>query len=215
MSNDPIILAFSGGLDTSFCVPWLKETYGRDVITATVDTGGIDATAAQQLEDRSRALGAIEHVLVDCKQAFFDDVIRFLIAGNVLCGQAYPLCVGAERGLQAARLALSQRVEGLGDHPRLHLAAADGADDRPVAVHEHLGARPPGHRPVGADHGAQNDGPPRVDRGHEIVQHVGHGDHSRCASRCVRARIASRSASRTSPPRTRHSPATITSRTWE
>ena len=44
MSNDnsPIILAFSGGLDTSFCVPWLRETYGRDVITATIDTGGID-----------------------------------------------------------------------------------------------------------------------------------------------------------------------------
>jgi argininosuccinate synthase len=105
VSNDPIILAFSGGLDTSFCVPWLKETYGRDVITATVDTGGIDTDAAQQLEERSRALGAIEHVLVDCKQDFFDDVIRFLIAGNVLRGQAYPLCVGAERGLQAARLA--------------------------------------------------------------------------------------------------------------
>ena len=45
MSNDPspIILAFSGGLDTSFCVPWLKETYGRDVVTVTVDTGGIQA----------------------------------------------------------------------------------------------------------------------------------------------------------------------------
>src|SRR5690606_1939795 len=41
--NNPIVLAFSGGLDTSFCVPWLKETYGRDVVTATVNTGGIDA----------------------------------------------------------------------------------------------------------------------------------------------------------------------------
>jgi argininosuccinate synthase len=107
LSHDqsPIILAFSGGLDTSFCVPWLKETYGRDVITATVDTGGIDAAAAQQLEERSQALGAIEHVLIDCKQDFFDDVIRHLLAGNVLRGQAYPLCVGAERGLQASRLA--------------------------------------------------------------------------------------------------------------
>jgi argininosuccinate synthase len=105
VSKDPIILAFSGGLDTSFCVPWLKETYGRDVITATVDTGGIDAAAAQALEDRALALGAIEHVLIDCKQDFFDGVIRYLVAGNVLRGQAYPLCVGAERGLQAARLA--------------------------------------------------------------------------------------------------------------
>ena len=107
MSNDnsPIILAFSGGLDTSFCVPWLKENYGRDVITACVDTGGIDADAAVALEKRAMALGAIEHLLIDAKQDFFDSVIRYLIAGNVLRGQAYPLCVGAERGLQAARLA--------------------------------------------------------------------------------------------------------------
>ncbi len=107
MSKDqsPIILAFSGGLDTSFCVPWLKENYGRDVITACVDTGGIDADAAVALEQRALALGAIEHVLVDAKQEFFDTVIRYLIAGNVLRGQAYPLCVGAERGLQAERLA--------------------------------------------------------------------------------------------------------------
>jgi len=101
----PIILAFSGGLDTSFCVPWLKETYGRDVITATVDTGGIDAAGARDLAEKSVALGAIEHVLLDCKQVFFDSVIRFLIAGNIRRGHLYPLCVGAERGLQAAELA--------------------------------------------------------------------------------------------------------------
>ena len=103
--NSPIILAFSGGLDTSFCVPWLKETYGRDVVAATIDTGGIDAQAAIALRERALALGAIEHVIIDCKQDFFDTVIRYLIAGNVLRGQAYPLCVGAERGLQAERLA--------------------------------------------------------------------------------------------------------------
>jgi len=103
--NSPIILAFSGGLDTSFCVPWLKENCGRDVVTACVDTGGIDAAAAQSLKERSLALGAIEHVLIDAKQEYFDTVIRYLIAGNVLRGNAYPLCVGAERGVQAAKLA--------------------------------------------------------------------------------------------------------------
>jgi argininosuccinate synthase len=114
MSNDrsPIILAFSGGLDTSFCVPWLKENYGRDVITACVDTGGIDAKAATALHDKALALGAIEHILIDAKQDFFDTVIRHLIAGNVLRGHAYPLCVGAERGLQAARLATLARERG-------------------------------------------------------------------------------------------------------
>lgn len=114
MSNDtsPIILAFSGGLDTSFCVPWLKENYGREVITACVDTGGIDEAAAVALEKRAMDLGAIEHVLIDAKQDFFDTVIKHLIAGNVLRGQAYPLCVGAERGLQAARLAQIARERG-------------------------------------------------------------------------------------------------------
>jgi len=103
--QSPIILAFSGGLDTSFCVPWLKENYGRDVITATIDTGGIDTGTAEDLEQRALALGAIEHVRIDARQSFFDDVIRHLIAGNVLRGNSYPLCVGAERGLQAERLA--------------------------------------------------------------------------------------------------------------
>ena len=110
--QSPIILAFSGGLDTSFCVPWLKENYGRDVITACVDTGGIDADAAVTLEERARALGAIEHILIDAKQDFFDTVIRHLIAGNVLRGNAYPLCVGAERGLQAERLAQLAKDRG-------------------------------------------------------------------------------------------------------
>ena len=107
MTNDttPIILAFSGGLDTSFCVPWLAENHGRDVITATVDTGGIDEEQAAHLQERAHALGATEHVLLDRKEAFFATVIRHLIAGNVRRGQFYPLCVGAERGLQAQTLA--------------------------------------------------------------------------------------------------------------
>lgn len=114
MSKDksPIILAFSGGLDTSFCVPWLKENYERDVVTVCIDTGGIDAAAARELEVRAKALGAIEHVLIDAKDAFFESVIRYLIAGNVLRGHAYPLCVGAERGVQAARLANIAKERG-------------------------------------------------------------------------------------------------------
>ncbi len=107
MTDDstPILLAFSGGLDTSFCVPWLKETYHRDVVTVTVDTGGIDADASARLRDRAERLGASEHVLLDRKQVFFERVIRYLIAGNVRRGHLYPLCVGAERGIQAQALA--------------------------------------------------------------------------------------------------------------
>jgi argininosuccinate synthase len=111
---EPILLAFSGGLDTSFCVPWLKETYRRPVITVTVDTGGIDAAAAQSLTERSVLLGAIEHHLIDARAAYFDQVLKFLIMGNVRRGNMYPLCVGAERVLQAqtiARMALSLNTQ--------------------------------------------------------------------------------------------------------
>ncbi len=103
--ESPIILAFSGGLDTSFCVPWLQATYERPVVTVTVNTGGLDDDTAADLEARALALGAQEHVLVEARQTFFDRMIRYLIAGNVRRGQLYPLCVGAERGIQAALLA--------------------------------------------------------------------------------------------------------------
>jgi argininosuccinate synthase len=103
--DEPILLAFSGGLDTSFCVPWLKDTYRRPVITVCVDTGGIDAAAARSLEERSRALGAIEHHLIDARSAYFNQVLKFLIMGNIRRGGLYPLCVGAERVLQAQTIA--------------------------------------------------------------------------------------------------------------
>jgi len=104
-TNSPIILAFSGGLDTSFCVPWLKKKYGRPVVTVCINTGGLDEKAAEDLEARAMGLGALEHILVEGRQVFFDKVIRFLIAGNVRRGHLYPLCVGAERGIQAMLLA--------------------------------------------------------------------------------------------------------------
>ena len=102
---EPILLAFSGGLDTSFCVPWLKDTYQRPVITVTVDTGGIDAAAARSLAARSVELGAIEHHLIDARAAYFDQVLKFLVMGNIRRGGLYPLCVGAERVLQAQTIA--------------------------------------------------------------------------------------------------------------
>jgi len=110
--NSPIILAFSGGLDTSFCVPWLKEQYGRPVVTVCVNTGGLDDAAAADLEQRALELGARQHMLIEARPLFFERVIRHLIAGNVRRGQLYPLCVGAERGVQAALLAEAAREQG-------------------------------------------------------------------------------------------------------
>ncbi|HET9300320.1 MAG TPA: argininosuccinate synthase domain-containing protein, partial [Candidatus Polarisedimenticolaceae bacterium] len=108
----PVVLAFSGGLDTSFCVPYLRETLGRPVITVTVDTGGLDALSRKELASRAEALGAAEHVLVDARRPYFDDVLRFLIYGNVRRGGVYPLCVGAERAVQAREVARAARALG-------------------------------------------------------------------------------------------------------
>jgi argininosuccinate synthase len=112
--TQPIVLAYSGGLDTSFLVPWLRENYQRPVITVTVDTGGIDAAAAQTLRERALALGAVEHHQIDARADYFDQVLKYLIIGNVRRGQLYPLCVGAERVMQAQTIALMARKLGTG-----------------------------------------------------------------------------------------------------
>lgn len=109
-----VVLAYSGGLDTSFCVPWLKERLGAEVIAVTVDTGGLDDAARRALHDRALALGAARHVLVDARARYFDETLSFLIMGNVLRGHVYPLCVGAERGLQARIVAEVARDAGAG-----------------------------------------------------------------------------------------------------
>ncbi|HEX6900528.1 MAG TPA: argininosuccinate synthase [Thermoanaerobaculia bacterium] len=124
--SDPIMLAFSGGLDTSFCIPWLAETYGRPVVTVTVDTGGFDASAAADLAARSKTLGAADHILVDAREEFFRKVLRFLIFGNVRRGQVYPICVGAERSIQAQEVA--KAAARLGTRTVAHGSTAAGND---------------------------------------------------------------------------------------
>ncbi len=127
MSNEqPIVLAYSGGLDTSFLVPWLKENYGRPVITVTVDTGGIDAAGAKTLHERALALGAVGHHQIDARADYFEQVLRFLVMGNVRRGQLYPLCVGAERVMQAQTIALMARK--LGTNSIAHGCTAAGND---------------------------------------------------------------------------------------
>ena len=111
-ANAPILLAFSGGLDTSFCVPWLKETYGRPVVTVTVNTGGIDVSAARELDGRAQTLGAMAHHLIDARREYFERVLKWLLIGNVRRGQLYPLCVGAERSIQAQTVAAQARRLG-------------------------------------------------------------------------------------------------------
>lgn len=111
-----IVLAFSGGLDTSFCVPFLKETYEQDVTTVTVDTGGFTEADKASLEEKALRLGALQHFTIDAKQHLFDNVLAYLIKGNIQKGQLYPLCVGPERvsqSIQVARAAIELGADAI------------------------------------------------------------------------------------------------------
>ena len=112
--TERLLLAYSGGLDTSFLVTWLTRERGYEVVTLHVDCGGSTATERDQLRARSLALGAVDHIEVDARAQLFDSVLRWLIAGNVRRGGTYPLCVAAERGLQAEQLARKARELGIG-----------------------------------------------------------------------------------------------------
>lgn len=134
-----ILLAYSGGLDTSFLAAWFVEQ-GHEVHTCTVDCGGLDDAARADLEARAHALGASSHRLVDARERMVQEVLRWLIAGNVRRGGTYPLSVGAERGLQATILV---RLAAEGHYDALaHGCTAAGNDqvrfDGAIAA---LGAR--------------------------------------------------------------------------
>ena len=107
-----VLLAFSGGLDTSFCVVYLKEQ-GWSVNTATVDTGGFSAEELARIEAASATLGAVSHRTVDARNTLFDGFLRYLIYGNVLRGQVYPLSVSAERVCQAQAIVAVAKELGL------------------------------------------------------------------------------------------------------
>jgi argininosuccinate synthase len=104
-----VILAFSGGLDTSFCVLHLKEK-GFDVITATIDTGGLSASELKRIEKRSKELGAAKHISIDAKKEIFDEIISNLIKANGLYQGIYPnMC--ADRYTIAKHLASIAKKE--------------------------------------------------------------------------------------------------------
>src|SRR5687767_10914241 len=96
-----VVVAFSGGLDTSYCVKYLSDDRGFEVHTITVNTGGFDAEEVKAIEQRATNLGVASHKTVDETKNYYDKVIRFLVYGNVLKNNTYPLSVSAERMSQA------------------------------------------------------------------------------------------------------------------
>lgn len=104
MSKGICVLAFSGGLDTTFCVLHLQEL-GYQVVTAAVNTGGFDAIERARITRLSAELGAIQHFDIDARATLWSDYLRYLVFGNVLRGNLYPLSVSAERVCQARSVA--------------------------------------------------------------------------------------------------------------
>ncbi|MCD6374806.1 MAG: argininosuccinate synthase [Caldisericaceae bacterium] len=103
--NKKVVLAFSGGLDTTYCAKYLAEEKGLDVYTITVNTGGFSEKEVQDLETKAAALGVLEHKTVNIEQQFYQQGIRYLIYGNVLRNGTYPLSVSAERVFQVMAIA--------------------------------------------------------------------------------------------------------------
>lgn len=100
MMKKKIVLAFSGGLDTSFCVPYLKEQ-GFEVHTAFVNTGGFSAKEEENIQKRALELGAKTHTTSNVVDEYYNKGIKYLIFGNVLKNSTYPLSVSSERIFQA------------------------------------------------------------------------------------------------------------------
>lgn len=99
--KEKVVLAFSGGLDTSFCVPYLINEKGLEVHTVVVNTGGFSAEESKQIEERALALGATTHTHIDAVQDYYKRGVKYLIFGNVLKNNTYPLSVSSERFFQA------------------------------------------------------------------------------------------------------------------
>lgn len=112
--KNKIVLAYSGGLDTSFCCIYLTQDLGYEVHSVLVDTGGFNDEELKGIEERAYKMGVTSHNVVDEKENYYNTCIRFLIYGNVLKNNTYPLSVSAERVSQATAIAKYAKNIGAG-----------------------------------------------------------------------------------------------------
>lgn len=112
MSKKIVVLAYSGGLDTSFCVKYLTEDKGYEVHSVLVDTGGFSDQELKEVEERAIFMGVKNHITIKATNDFYQNCIRYMIYGNTLRNNTYPLSVSAERVFQAKSIAEYARKIG-------------------------------------------------------------------------------------------------------
>lgn len=104
MTKPIVVLAYSGGLDTSFCIKYLTEEKNMIVHAALVDTGGFDEAAIRAVEEKAYALGASRFIHLNAVPRYYKSCVRYLVFGNILRNSTYPLSVSAERVFQALEI---------------------------------------------------------------------------------------------------------------
>ena len=101
MTKEKVVLAFSGGLDTSYCAKYLSDEKGFDVYSVVINTGGFSATELAEIERKAYHLGVFHHETIDVTQEYYSKCIKYMIFGNILKNNTYPLSVSSERAFQA------------------------------------------------------------------------------------------------------------------
>ncbi len=100
-----VVLGFSGGLDTTFCTKYLSEDKGYEIHSIIVNTGGFSKKELDKIEKHAYSLGVTSHTTIDAVKDYYDRIIKYLIYGNCLKNNTYPLSVSAERLMQAIHIA--------------------------------------------------------------------------------------------------------------
>lgn len=103
--NKKVVIGFSGGLDTSYCVKYFTDELNYEVHSIIVNTGGFSKEELEQIEKHAKALGVASHTTVDATKSYYENIVKYLIFGNVLKNNTYPLSVSAERVSQALHIA--------------------------------------------------------------------------------------------------------------